>query len=181
KKNRQQNDDDGDGIGNACDPCRFLDNRLDTDGDGVSDCFDNCVTEANPDQSDRDNDGHGDLCDNCPDKKNRRQNDDDGDGIGNACDPTRNGDAGVKTSKVAAFDLILYPNPVREQLRIELPTTVEELTVFDPLGRVVRRLQEQKVGASALRLNVADLEPGTYWLRARAGERVLVRKFVVVR
>ncbi len=39
---------------------------MDTDGDGIADDVDNCLTIANPDQSDMDGDGSGDACDGCP-------------------------------------------------------------------------------------------------------------------
>ena len=42
----------------------------DGDGDGTPDGTDNCVNQANPDQSDRDGDGLGDLCDAEPDVMN---------------------------------------------------------------------------------------------------------------
>ena len=72
---------------------------IDTDSDGVENNIDNCVSIANPDQTDTDNDGHGDTCDddddgdgilddidNCPLIANPNQEDDDSDGIGNFCD-----------------------------------------------------------------------------------------------
>src|ERR1700749_1706333 len=37
----------------------------DADGDGVPDSSDNCVSVANPDQTDSDADGYGDACDPC--------------------------------------------------------------------------------------------------------------------
>jgi hypothetical protein len=56
--NADQLDQDGDGVGNACDP--------DQDGDGVSDGADNCALDPNADQRDTDVDGIGDECDPFP-------------------------------------------------------------------------------------------------------------------
>jgi hypothetical protein len=70
----------------------------DSDADGVPDRLDNCVSVANPVQTDIDQNGRGDACDdfdrdgvlnssdNCPNQPNARQRDEDGDGIGDACD-----------------------------------------------------------------------------------------------
>ncbi len=53
--NADQDDLDGDGIGDVCDD--------DIDGDGVVNTVDNCPVEANADQADADGDGAGDVCD----------------------------------------------------------------------------------------------------------------------
>jgi len=52
--NPGQEDLDGDGLGNACDP--------DVDGDGVANEIDNCPLVYNPGQQDTDGDGVGDAC-----------------------------------------------------------------------------------------------------------------------
>ena len=108
--NPGQEDTDGDGTADACDPC------TDTDGDGfgnpgfpASTCpLDNCPDTPNPGQEDADRDGLGDVCDpctdtdgdgfgtppswecaldNCPNTPNTDQLNSDGDDLGDVCDP----------------------------------------------------------------------------------------------
>ncbi len=61
-ENSQQDDTDGDGVGDSCDD--------DIDGDGLDNASDNCPSDANAGQEDADADGIGDVCDefaNCED------------------------------------------------------------------------------------------------------------------
>lgn len=81
--NPDQADDDGDGVGDACD------DLVDGDGDGVANALDNCPTAHNGDQSDRDDDGLGDACDNCPSVPNPHQRDSDPGNGGDLCQPDR--------------------------------------------------------------------------------------------
>ena len=97
-----QNDKDGDGLGNQCDP--------DDDDDGLLDESDNCRLEVNPGQLDTDGDGKGDACDpdddddgiidtkdNCPLTANSDQLDTDADGTGDVCDTDDDGDGVLDT------------------------------------------------------------------------------------
>ncbi|BCD99676.1 thrombospondin type 3 repeat-containing protein [Marinagarivorans cellulosilyticus] len=105
-----QDDSDGDGQGDECDPSpNNAAPAEDSDDDGVLDYRDNCPQMANSDQADVDNDSIGDVCDatdnrpvdsdkdgyldsfdNCPQVSNPSQDDIDWDGIGDACDVTDN-------------------------------------------------------------------------------------------
>jgi MYXO-CTERM domain-containing protein len=108
--NEWQKDDDGDGVGNACDV-----DCVDEDHDEACDDNDNCPEIYNPDQMDLDNDGLGTACDsdedvitpppppppppgndqdfdgvlddddNCVDIYNPDQADRNNDGVGDAC------------------------------------------------------------------------------------------------
>jgi hypothetical protein len=73
-----QEDMDGDGIGDLCDP--------DIDDDGLLNVNDNCWYVQNPLQENSDSDSVGDACDNCQYVDNGYQYDEDSDGIGDACD-----------------------------------------------------------------------------------------------
>ncbi len=111
--NTNQSDFDGDSLGDVCDPDMDgdgTDNEFDafpldpsetsdTDSDTVGDNSDNCVNDANTNQSNIDGDTLGDVCD--PDM--------DGDGVANAIelyfggDETNSGDAAVSQANILAL------------------------------------------------------------------------------
>ncbi len=85
RENSDQADTDEDGMGDICDSFPN-DAANDSDGDGYSGNLDNCPLAPNSSQTDTDNDGIGDACDICIDVPNTQQADDDNDYVGNVCD-----------------------------------------------------------------------------------------------
>jgi hypothetical protein len=81
-----ENDRDDDGLLDVIDNCVDVSNPLqeNQDGDALGDACDPCVQGAN---SDEDSDGLLDGCDNCPYLANVDQANVDGDDLGDVCDP----------------------------------------------------------------------------------------------
>lgn len=87
-------DDDKDGVDDEKDDnCVGVWNKdqSDQDSDGLGDVCDNCEKVANPGQEDTDGDKEGDACDKCPDAVNTGI-DFDKDGIDDVCDPDDDAD-----------------------------------------------------------------------------------------
>jgi len=80
--NPDQDDTDGDGIGDACDLCEGFDDNADADSDGVPDGCDIC--EGFDDNADADSDGVPDGCDICEGFDDNV--DADSDGVPDGCD-----------------------------------------------------------------------------------------------
>ena len=166
-----QSDHDGDGVGDACDPCTDVDGdgfgnmgfgnscpvdlcpfvagpNIDTDGDGFADECDTCPAIANPNQADSDGDGVGDVCDNCPNDTPGTQADGDGDGIGDLCDICTGG-VGM-TKPQLKLSKILAP-AADDQLQMQGDLSFPGLTLPTPPLDVVNqgmRIQIVDLGAA---------------------------------
>lgn len=94
-----QNDQDSDGMGDACDD--------DIENDGIINTIDNCPTIANQEQIDSDGDSVGDVCDNCLNVANPDQKDTDRDGQGDACDSSNDSSDNGSDNVLCPAELVL--------------------------------------------------------------------------
>jgi hypothetical protein len=80
----------------------------------------------------------------------------------------------------AVHDFILYPNPAKDQLTIELRSEEKNICVelLDVSGRVV---QNEKINAagSIISINIQDLSNGIYFVRVTAAGLNMVKKLVI--
>ena len=67
----------------------------------------------------------------------------------------------------------LYPNPVRNFLRVQTPVLIEQALLIGTDGRILRNWQPQ---ADQLDINTADLAAGVYYLRLFGEGQWLTRK-----
>ncbi|THH39834.1 T9SS type A sorting domain-containing protein [Neolewinella litorea] len=90
--------------------------------------------------------------------------------------------APARLTVAPATQVSLYPNPVLDELTIELDNEYAGRVfgeVFDAAGRRLRDLQyEKEAGTLRVSLPVADLAPGVYRLQLVAGDRRWVKTFL---
>ncbi len=86
----------------------------------------------------------------------------------------------IPSEKKESTNIQLYPQPAKERLRISIPDQGLKgpFSVMDMEGKLVMKGRSSE-DRNPRRLDVSDLEPGLYLLRARTEEGILSRKFVV--
>ena len=72
--------------------------------------------------------------------------------------------------------LLLYPNPVKDQLHIAIESRVEDIAVYDVYGRPqdykTTRLQD------GINVNVSNLHSGVYFVMIKSDNKTLIEKFI---
>jgi len=72
--------------------------------------------------------------------------------------------------------MTIYPNPVRDFLKIEASKTIQEIQVINLVGQTVI---DRKVDNSTVTLSTSDLNGGVYTLKVKINDKYYVRKVVV--
>jgi hypothetical protein len=76
----------------------------------------------------------------------------------------------------AMIDLLVGPNPTHDEIIVRSTEPLEELSLFDATGKTLRTVRPS---SSRTLLDVHDLHPGIYLLRATAGTSIAVRRVII--
>ncbi len=169
--NADQADQDGDGVGDACDP--------DQDGDGVGDGEDNCPLTPNAGQHDADGDGIGDECDPFPGSTAGSKVTMGGTITTNGDRATLGGNAQAKSSTAVAGQLEYTDHGPASPVKFRSVTV--ESVICSGVGCIIRGTGTANGQPVSYRIDVRDNgEPGradTYRIQLSngydSGERVL--------
>lgn len=85
--------------------------------------------------------------------------------------------------KLKKSPLVLYPNPAKEQLTIEINNNAGnyKLELFNQTGQMVKSLDCSSNSNSTMNLSVGDMPPGLYFLKATDGNQTFSRKIIISR
>jgi hypothetical protein len=81
--------------------------------------------------------------------------------------------------------LSLYPNPARDQLKIEFRSdnlTAPEIQIIDLTGKVVKRFDRKmnyEQDVFNFELDVSTLQPGVYFVKVIQGDKLFSKKLMV--
>lgn len=108
-------------------------------------------------------------------------------GSGNTCGSISRNVTFYTTGSMVANDVVdIYPNPAQYEVRVNLPVSMgaslctncdAELSVYDGSFRTIKTMKSRVVNG-AIKLDVADLTPGFYFVSVRNGTEVYTGKFV---
>lgn len=88
--------------------------------------------------------------------------------------------SGVGISEAELEQLVVYPNPVEDEINIAMKDIDEEImiTMFDVQGR---KVVEERFDAENIKINVAskNLNTGVYFLQIEAGGNTTIKKLMV--
>lgn len=158
----------------------------DTDLDGIPDLAEDSNKNLVYDDDDTDKDG----------LKNYEDADDDGDGILTINeDYNANGDPSdddIDSSGVADYlefnvtlsledkkfnSIILYPNPVNENLFINSKEELESITIYNISGIVIQHVSFKKI-SQTVKISTVNLSQGVYFIKIKSGSGNEYHRFI---
>lgn len=77
------------------------------------------------------------------------------------------------------WQALYYPNPASGQFTLELPVSVQSITLYDPEGKAVKKLE--RVAAGTQTVSLGEVADGVYTLRIHKDNQLQSGKLVVAR
>ncbi|MFK7771319.1 MAG: T9SS type A sorting domain-containing protein [Saprospiraceae bacterium] len=83
-------------------------------------------------------------------------------------------------------DLQIFPNPTNENIFVNLnleKTTLIQLDIFNTFGQLEKSVLPNTIqlnGFFQQKISVKEFSPGTYFIKMKIGEKIIVRKFIVI-
>jgi len=82
-------------------------------------------------------------------------------------------------------DMTVYPSPTRDILNVEYEINVDSevaMTVLDVNGKVISsNALEARSGAQKLKVDASDFDAGFYFINLRAGDKIITKRFIVIK
>ncbi|MCD4683342.1 MAG: T9SS type A sorting domain-containing protein, partial [Bacteroidales bacterium] len=75
-----------------------------------------------------------------------------------------------------SLDIIIYPNPAKDNLFICSPSVIERIEIFNNIGMSVLT---EKANSKSLQLAVSHLNPGIYYIKIETEHDMIVRKILI--
>ena len=90
----------------------------------------------------------------------------------------------AETLPLDAQDFSVFPNPVREELNVDLINYYgqqAQIEILNQLGQPIEQRQLDEVGSSPERFDVNTLSNGTYFIRVTTDKGDKVKRFLIVK
>lgn len=85
------------------------------------------------------------------------------------------GPTGTDELKASDAELLISPNPVRNYANIGMLYTMEELSIYNNQGQLVRY---EEAGRNSVKLDLSDLPTGMYILQVKSSEGITTSKLI---
>lgn len=83
--------------------------------------------------------------------------------------------ATLSSKKISIADISLYPNPAVDVVNIAAAESIDQVLVFDLMGRLVKEATPE---SNDFRLDVSHLNKGVYMVQLKAGDKVATTKLI---
>ncbi len=78
-------------------------------------------------------------------------------------------------SDAKIIDLILYPNPVSDNLNVAAKDTITKISIYNQLGQLVK---SQNPLHSNFNIDVSNLSTGTYLIKIEANNKITTKQII---